>query len=571
MSRKPWPFLTPLGLLLAALGLTACNGSPGDPVANRKGFELSLLVGSALGEFCQQAAAQFNQQQPQLPSGEDFYLTCRAEGSGDVVTQVVTLAQQLKNGTLPATAPEFPSLISVDGEIYQDQLIYRMNQLFPGQNYIPQIPESPLIVSSPMVFMAQSDLAVGLRQTPDLFQRLATAKTHREIDPNSPPIAIHYVHTAPTRSNSGLQTLVAQFAALSGKRPEELTVAEVQRYTPQVQQLQRKITRYGVSTDSLARSMAQNGPFWASIGSVYESSVIAVNSTLPPGQPRFEAIYPPATFSSNMRAILPQAPWVSAAEKAAAEQVIAYLRSPAMQQLAANLGLRPGVPGIPLGPKFSPEFGVEAQVRYDSYRPPRPEVVEAMLQAWENAAKKPSLVVVVVDSSGSMGGNKLPAVQNTLQTYINSLGPQDQLALIDFDSDIRLPVRVDGTPEGRDRGYQFINNLRADGGTRLYDAVLAARNWLQQNRQPEAINAVLILTDGEDSGSRINLQQLKTELGQSGFNTDQRLAFFTVGYGNEGEFNPTALKQIAELNGGYYSKGDPTTISRLMGNLQVEF
>lgn len=51
MSRKPWPFLTPLGLLLAALGLTACNGSPGDPVANHKGFELSLLVGSAWGSF----------------------------------------------------------------------------------------------------------------------------------------------------------------------------------------------------------------------------------------------------------------------------------------------------------------------------------------------------------------------------------------------------------------------------------------------------------------------------------------------------------------------------------------
>ncbi len=87
----------------------------------------------------------------------------------------------------------------------------------------------------------------------------------------------------------------------------------------------------------------------------------------------------------------------------------------------------------------------------------------------------------------------------------------------------------------------------------------------------EAINAVLILTDGEDSGSRINLEQLKQELKKSSFSTDSRIAFFTIGYGNEGEFNADALKAIAELNGGYYSKGDPETISRLMADLQVEF
>jgi hypothetical protein len=47
--------------------------------------------------------------------------------------------------------------------------------------------------------------------------------------------------------------------------------------------------------------------------------------------------------------------------------------------------------------------------------------------------KKPSLVVVVVDSSGSMKSNKLPAVQQTLHTYINTLAAKDSIALIDFD------------------------------------------------------------------------------------------------------------------------------------------
>jgi Ca-activated chloride channel family protein len=375
---------------------TGSNSSP-----RPQGLEVKMLVGSALGEFCQQAAAQLNQTQPKLADGKPFYLSCQAEGSGDVVTNLTTLAGRFKSGSLPADAPDFPTLVSVDGEIYQSQLIAQMDKLFPGQSYIPSITDSPLLANSPMVFMAREDLAAGLGKVDDLFQVLGKAKTHRDLDPSAPLQPIHYVQTAPTRSNSGLQTLVAQFASVAGKRPEQLTPADITRLTPQIQQIQSKVTRYGISTSSLAKAMVQNGPFWASIGSVYESSVIAANTDLAPSAPRYVAVYPKTTFSSNMRAILPTAPWVSADEKAAATQVIEYLRSPQAQAIATNLGLRPGVPGITLGPKFTPEFGVQAQPKYDSYRPPQPEVVEAMLKAWQEFAKKPSLVVIVVDTSGT--------------------------------------------------------------------------------------------------------------------------------------------------------------------------
>jgi Ca-activated chloride channel family protein len=132
-------------------------------------------------------------------------------------------------------------------------------------------------------------------------------------------------------------------------------------------------------------------------------------------------------------------------------------------------------------------------------------------------------------------------------------------------------VIIEGTPQGRDLGIEFIGQLQSGGGTRLYDSALYARNWLSQNLRTDTINAVLILTDGEDSGSQINLDQLEQELQKSGFSSDQRIAFFTIGYGKEGEFNPQALQKIAEVNGGYYRQGDPATISTVMGNLQVEF
>jgi Ca-activated chloride channel family protein len=555
---------------LSLLFLGACTSSVSTS-PSPEGFEVKFLVGSALKQYCTQTADQLNRSKPKLENGKAYYLSCEVKGSGDVVTTMASLATQLKAGNLKADDAKFPALVSVDGDIYHTQLLEKLNPIFPGQSYIPQITDAPLLTSSPMVFIAPTDVADGLRRQPDLYKALVSANTHKELDPNSPQLPIHYVQTAPTRSNSGLQTLVAQFASVSGKRPEQLTVADVQQYQTQIQTIQSKVTRYGVSTDTLATDMVKNGSFWASIGSVYESSVIQANSNRQPGQTAYEAIYPKATFTSNMRAILPTAPWVSADEKAATEKVIEYLRSPSSQKIATELGLRPGVPGVELGSKFTPEFGVNPDAKYDSLRPPQPEVVAAMLKSWQEFAKKPSQVVVVVDSSGSMQGNKLPAVQNTLRQYIETLGPKEQIALIDFDSEIRSPIQVDGTPQGRDRGMQFIASLQVNGGTKLYDSALYARNWLQQNLRQDAINAVVILTDGEDSGSQTTLNQLRQELEKSNFTSDQRIAFFTVGYGEEGEFNPEVLQQIAQLNGGYYRKGDPETISLLMSDLQVEF
>ena len=559
--------------LLSILFLvSSCSNQPNqNNNINSKALEIKFLGGSDLAQFCEQAAVKLNQTKPKTNNGQKFYLTCESKGSGDVVQDILTLAKQLQTGNIGADAPEFPTLLAVDGEIYQSQLIYQMDKLFPGKNYISNITDSPLIAYSPMVFMTTEELAKGLETSKNLYTTVAKTTNHQQLDKNAPPIPVSYVHTAPTRSNSGLQTLVAQFAAVSNKNPEDLTIVDIKQHQQEVKQIQSKITRYGKSTGNLASSMVENGVFWASVGSVYESLVISANSTRGNNQTQYKAVYPHATFSSNMRAILPNAPWVSATEKAAANQIIEFMRQSETQKIATNLGLRPGVPGVPLGSKFSEQFGVTSKPNYESYRPPQPEVVEAMLNSWKNYAKKASLVAVVIDTSGSMKGTKLAAMKNTLLNYVQNLGAKEKIALINFNSVINAPVIIEGKQAGKNKGIQFISNLKAGGGTRLYDSSLYARDWLLKNPRPDAINAVLILTDGEDSGSKINLQQLSQRLKESNFESGEKIAFFTVGYGKEGEFNPQALQKIAELNGGYYRKGDPQTISSLMTDLQVEF
>jgi Ca-activated chloride channel family protein len=531
---------------------------------------VNALVGSALADVCKQTAERIQRHKLRLADGTAIGLRCRAMGSGDVVTELVEIARSVKNGTRPADDPTIPTLVSLDGDLEQDQLRYLVQQIAPNGNWIPATTDSPAFASSPMVLMTTADLAEGLRDLQDPYTALTTASSHRDLGAGSADLPIRFVHTAPTRSNSGLQTLVAQFVAVSGKPAERLTLDDVRENTAKVRAIQNKITRYGASTGELAKAMVRNGPFWASIASVYESSVVASNKNRPPGQAPYVAIYPKATFTSTMRLILPSAPWVSEREREAVQVLSRFMLERPVQELVAGIGLRPANPAVEAS-QILISNGVDPQARYDALRSPKPEVVQAMIQAWLDVAKKPSRVALVVDSSGSMEGAKISAVQASLMSYLSQIGSNDTIALIDFDNRIQPPVVVDGSTAGKQLGQAFLASLKADGGTHLHDAVLAGRDWLKQTGQRDEIRAVVVLTDGRDRDSATSLQALQRELRSTGFESDDRIAVFSVGYGEAGTFDASTLKALAEGNGGEYLQGSPDTIRTLLNNLQLSF
>lgn len=561
-----------LALPLLGLPISGCQFLAPPPL------ELEMLVGSALKGFCQEAAKAIAQAPPRLADRTPVLLRCRAAGSGDVVSEMESHARGVLQGGQAADDPRIPTLVSVDGEIYLDLLRHRLQRLAPTRELIPAPADAPALASSPMVFMTTPALAKGLDR-PDPFTALARSSDHRQLDPAGPSQPIRFVHTAPTRSNSGLQTLVAMVAEVAGKRPEALTLADVQAHGDQVAAIQRHVTRYGSSTDELARAMQRNGPFWASVGSVYESSVVAVNASRQGDQEPLKAVYPRATYASTMRAILPEAPWVSPQEKQAALLLIERLQREDVQRLAADQGLRPANPAVPPS-RVTAAYGADPRAVYDSLRAPKPEVVEAIITLWRNQAKKPSRVALVVDSSGSMKGEKLPAAQRSLQAYLAQIGPRDTVGLFDFDNRLRPPVVVTGGgpvggpaggAAGGAAGARFIASLDAEGGTVLYDAIRQGRDWLRSTRRPGEILAVVVLTDGQDNGSRLSLEGLGGELKRSGFASDERIGVFTMGYGNQGDFDADVLRCIAESNGGDFTTGTADSIRRRMEDLQMAF
>jgi Ca-activated chloride channel family protein len=170
-----------------------------------------------------------------------------------------------------------------------------------------------------------------------------------------------------------------------------------------------------------------------------------------------------------------------------------------------------------------------------------------------------------------MEGDKLPSAQRSLLAYLAQTGPRDVLGLIDFDSVVRQPVVLRGGPADKAKAMAFVSGLSAFGGTSLYDAVEAGRDWLRRTRRPGEILAVVVLTDGKDSGSTMSLGALEADLRNSGFASDDRIGVFTIGYGNWGDYVASALRRIAESNGGVFVEGTPDSILKRMEQLQLSF
>jgi Ca-activated chloride channel family protein len=73
------------------------------------------------------------------------------------------------------------------------------------------------------------------------------------------------------------------------------------------------------------------------------------------------------------------------------------------------------------------------------------------------------------------------------------------------------------------------------------------------------INAVVVLTDGEDNSSHLTEPGLVTELKARAEDQERNVRVFTIAYGSEA--NRTDLASIAAASSGNAYIGDPTQIS----------
>jgi VWFA-related protein len=128
-----------------------------------------------------------------------------------------------------------------------------------------------------------------------------------------------------------------------------------------------------------------------------------------------------------------------------------------------------------------------------------------------SAERVPVSLGIVLDTSGSMAGEKIAAARAALDRFLfDLLGPDDEVFLYRFDT---RPHLVEGWTTDRNRISSELRRMRADGATALYDAVAEALPLLQSGRHRK--KAVLVISDGNDTNSNTDLQTLKQLIRQS--------------------------------------------------------
>ena len=376
------------------------------------------------------------------------------------------------------------------------------------------------------------------------------------------------VHTNPDFSTSGLSAVVAEYYAATGKK-EGLTARDVTRSGArrQVKDIERSIVHYGDTTLFIADQMRRNGPGYASAVAMEEVTLLDFNRRRG-GQPPLVALYPPeGTFYSDNPFIVVDAPYNSAAEKAGARQFQEFMAKEIGAAEAGKEGFRPAdLKEKPAG-RVSAANGAAPAQPERVLGLPEPRVLDAIRKTWRQD-RKPANVLLVVDTSGSMADeNRLTRAKDGLRTFLREVSPNDRIGLTIFSDRIQPLVRI-GERRRALRG--LVDRLIADGGTAVYDAAAQGIEQVRRLKDKERINAVVLLTDGEDTDSSIGAEEVVRRTAAQG-DSENQVRVFTIAYSAGAQGAAETLKRIARASGGQDYTGDTDDIETVYRSISSFF
>ncbi|HTD22800.1 MAG TPA: VWA domain-containing protein [Terriglobales bacterium] len=528
--------------------------------APRDALEIVLTYGSEKEKWITEVTDKFNQEDHRTSGGKRIFVHAFPMGSGESIDEVLS-----GNRKADMVSPASAAFIKLGNAQSQSKT---------GKDLITSTDN---LVLSPVVIAMWKPMAEALgwgKKPIGWADILALARNQKGWQAYGYPQwgQFKFGHTHPQFSNSGLISLFAEVYAASGKTAG-LTLADVQKpHTADfVSGIEGSIVHYGSSTGFFGRKMFASGPQYLSAAVLYENMVI--ESYGPENHLPFPvvAIYPKeGTFWSDHPIGVVEREWVTPEHREASKVYIQYLLQRPQQERAIAYGFRPGAVDVPLASPIDSSHGVDPKEPKTTLEVPSVQVIDAILKLWDQK-KKGANVVLVLDTSGSMNDeDKIQNAREGAKQLVNLLSPGDTLSLFPFNSTGQWAATDVPIKDGKDKLIQQIDSLFAQGGTALYDSVDTGYQHLMDQRQSghdDHILSVIVLTDGEDTDSKMKLDELMQHIKFDG--ETHNIHVFTIAYGKDARKD--VLQQIADGTQAKAYEGTPQNIVEVFKDISTFF
>ena len=154
---------------------------------------------------------------------------------------------------------------------------------------------------------------------------------------------------------------------------------------------------------------------------------------------------------------------------------------------------------------------------------------------------KPIIAVFVADISGSMDGEPLNALKESLISTASYISSDNYIGLVSYSDDVYINLELEQFDETQ-RAYfsGAVKALTANGGTATYDAVLVALDMLSKKAEevPDAKLMLFVLSDGEQNRG-YSLGRITDIVG------GMKVPVYTIGYNLS---DSEELRRLSEVN-----------------------
>lgn len=154
-------------------------------------------------------------------------------------------------------------------------------------------------------------------------------------------------------------------------------------------------------------------------------------------------------------------------------------------------------------------------------------------------AGDPAVCVFIADVSGSMNGEPINALQESLINSMQYIGSENYIGLVSYSSDVTIELPIDQfnmTQQSKFKGS--VEHLSANGSTATFDAICVGLDMIQKQLEltPNAKPMLFVLSDGETNVG-YSLKQVRSVI--EGLN----IPVYTIGYNADLD----ALKAISSV------------------------